>query len=82
MKIAPADGGNPDADETETQQQYAAKLFIKELDDLQPRNVLIMTNLKKWAKPIFEYADISYEEVNGSFVEATTTYKGSNIIVN
>jgi hypothetical protein len=43
MKIAPADGGNPDADETETQQQYAAKLFIKELDDLKPRNVLIMT---------------------------------------
>ena len=38
MKIAPADGGNPDADETETQQQYAAKLFIKELDDLKPRN--------------------------------------------
>ncbi len=47
MKIAPADGGNPDADERQAQQQYAAKLFIKELDDLKPRNVLIMTNLKK-----------------------------------
>jgi hypothetical protein len=80
MKIAPFEGGNPDAEEIKAQ-EYAAELFIEELNCLQPQNVILFTNLETWAKPIFEKAGIAYEERSSGFILATATYGNSKIIV-
>ncbi len=80
MKIAPYTGGNPDAEEIKAQ-EYAAELFIEELNFLQPQNVILFTNLETWAKPIFEKARINYEELSSGFIQATAAYGNSKIIV-
>ena len=59
----------------------AARLFNKEIEELRPKNVLLLTNLQKWAKPIFDYNFLDYKLVNDTFVEATANLYGSNIIV-
>ena len=81
MKIAPVNGGNPNQEEINAQIEYASKLFKKEIDDLAPKNVLIMTNFKKWAEPVLTGAGIQYKIINGHFVEAIGNYNDSRIIV-
>lgn len=80
MKIAPQNGWNPDGEEIKAQ-EYAAALFVEELNCLQPQNVILFTNLETWAKPIFEKAHINYEERSSDFILATATYGNSKIIV-
>ena len=81
MKIAPVNGGNPNQEEINAQIEYASKLFKKEIEDLAPKNVLIMTNLKKWAEPVLTGAGIQYKIINGHFIEAIGIYNDSRIIV-
>ncbi|WP_428661754.1 hypothetical protein [Runella sp.] len=80
MKIAPQQGWNPD-DEEINAQEYAAALFMEELSQLKPKNVILFTNLETWAKPIFEKAGIAYETHPSGFIQATATYGNSRIIV-
>jgi hypothetical protein len=80
MKIAPIQG-NPNSWEMEAQINNAAILFKQELDDLKPKNVLIITNLKTWARPILEKAKIEFQQVDGEYAEAIANYNGTNIIV-
>jgi hypothetical protein len=81
MKIAPVNGANPNQEEINAQIEYAFRLFKKEMDDLAPKNVLVMTNFKKWAEPVLTGAEIQYKLINGHFVEALGDYGGSRIIV-
>lgn len=80
MKIAPI-YGNPNSWEIEAQVDNAAKLFKQELDDLKPKNVLIITNPRTWARPILEKARIEFQQVDGEYAEAIGKYNGTNIIV-
>ncbi|MCB0697304.1 MAG: hypothetical protein KDC07_08065 [Chitinophagaceae bacterium] len=59
----------------------AAHLFKEELSILQPRNVLLITGLQNWAEPVLRAAGIKFTTEKGEFVEATTAYRGSHIIV-
>ena len=83
MKIAPAKERNPKGDENDFQIENAAKLFKLELEQLKPKNCLLITNLETWAKPILDEAKIKYNRVEGkyNYVEAIGEYKGCNIIV-
>lgn len=81
MKIAPADRGNPSSMEIEAQMDDAANLFKQEIIDLEPKNVLVITNLKTWAKPILEKAKIQFQQVDGQYAEAIGYYNKSKIIV-
>jgi hypothetical protein len=80
MKIAPT-YGNPNSREMEAQVDNAANLFKQELDDLKPKNVLIITNLITWARPILEKAKIEFQQVDAEYAEAIGKYNGTNIIV-
>jgi hypothetical protein len=80
MKIAPI-YSNPNSWEMEAQVDNAAILFKQELDDLKPKNVLIITNLKTWARPILEKAKIEFHQVDGEYAEAIGSYNQTNIIV-
>jgi len=81
MKIAPAYGGNPNPCEIEAQAENAANLFKQELDDLKPKNVLVITNLKTWARPILEKSKIEFQQIDGEYAEAIGNYNGSRVIV-
>lgn len=81
MKIAPKEGGNPDATLIRAQRGMAAALFKKEIEDLRPKNVLLLTNLQKWAKPILDYNFLEYKTYESGFIEATANLNGSKIIV-
>jgi|GEM_PF-1806995 len=81
-KIAPANHANPNLSEIDAQLEYSAKLFVKELDDLQPNNVLLITNLRTWAAPIFKRANITYETHTESlYIQATASYGNTRIVV-
>jgi len=81
MKISAAEGGNPNYAEQNAQLKYSAKLLKQEIEELQPKNVLIITNLKTWAAPVLGTANISYQCVAGEFLQGRGNYKGSNILI-
>ena len=83
LKIAPAEENNPKGVEFDIQIKNAAKLFKLEIEKLEPKNCLLITNLNTWAKPILDEAEITYKEVKEKYeyVEATAYYKGCNIII-
>ena len=81
MKISPFPTGNPNGNEKYYQTKNAAQLFKLELEELHPKNCLIITNLKNWAEPILVEAGIKFKPENGNYVEATAEYKRCNIIV-
>ena len=82
MKIAPSAGGNPDAVVMQAQRKMASRLFLKELEDLKPRNAVLLTNLNTWAKPLLDYSQIPYSDVRDSeFIEAYADFSGTRIIV-
>lgn len=59
----------------------AAHLFKEELSLLQPRNVILITNLQNWAEPILRTAGIKFETHRGGYLQATSAYRGSRILV-
>jgi hypothetical protein len=81
IKIAPHDFGNPDIIEKEIQFKIASQLFEREIIDLQPKNVILFTNFKGWAEPVFDFLNIKFEKPNSDKVEAQALYYDSNIIV-
>lgn len=59
-----------------------AHLFKEELSILQPKNVVLITNLQNYAEPILRAAGIKFEAHTGDgYVQATSAYRGSRIIV-
>jgi len=80
MKIAPI-YSNPKGEEINAQVDLCAELFKMELDELQPVNVLIITNLEGWAEPILRKSTIHFKIENGNYIQATAKYKKTNIIV-
>ncbi|MCB9174679.1 MAG: hypothetical protein H6589_08735 [Flavobacteriales bacterium] len=81
MKIAPSDYGNPNSEERQAQMEGCAKLFIQELEDLKPKNVLIITNLDTWAEPILRLANIQIQEKKGNYIQAIGQHENTKIIV-
>ena len=81
MKIAPSDYGNPDSEERQAQLDNCAKLFRQELEDLKPKNVLIITNLDRWAEPILRLANIQTKEKKGNYIQAIGQHADTKIIV-
>lgn len=64
------------------QMYNSSHLFKEELSILQPKNVLLITGLKNWAEPVFRAGGIKFTtHPDNEFVEATSAYRGSNIIV-
>lgn len=81
MKIAPSDYGNPDFEERNAQLVCCAKLFKQELEDLKPKNVLLITNLDGWAEPILRLVNIQTEDKKGDYIQALGQYSNTKIIV-
>lgn len=81
LKIAPMSDDGPPQDVFNAQLFNSAHLFKEEISILQPKNVLLITNLQNWAEPVLRTAGIKFEKEKGEFVEATAAYRGSRIIV-
>ncbi len=81
MKVAPMGDENFTSELFQGQLYNAGHLFKEELSILQPRNVLLVTGLQNWAEPVLRAAGIKFTPHKGDFVEATTAYRGSHIIV-
>jgi hypothetical protein len=81
-KIAPAEGKNPNARETDIQWNKCMELISLEIKMLKPKNVLFMTGWE-WAKYYFEKEHIktTYKSRKPAGVEATGDAFGANIIV-
>lgn len=80
-KIAPSELMSPTAEELAAQTHDCANLFKEELSILQPKNVLIITNLKDWAAPILKNAGIKFTTRSAEYVQATAAYRGSQLII-
>lgn len=82
LKIAPLKNGSLPDEVFKAQLSDSAHLFKEEISLLQPKNVLLITNLHNWAEPIFKTAGIRFEtHKEEGYVEATAAYRGSRIIV-
>ncbi|MBK6410693.1 MAG: hypothetical protein IPF78_13520 [Flavobacteriales bacterium] len=57
MKIAPAEGGNPDMSEYAAHEPKAVELFQLELDELKPKYAIVLTNWE-WAEPFINHLGI------------------------
>ena len=80
MKIAPKEWANPDDIEFEAQKECSIKLFKKEIEEVNPRFVVLLTNMS-WAKPFIK--GLEETRVNGKheFIEWAGSYKKTLIIV-
>lgn len=82
VKIAPKTDDSYPPELYKAQLYNSGHLFKEELSILQPKNVLLITGLDNWAAPVFKAGGIKYtKHPENEFVEATTAYRGSNIIV-
>lgn len=81
FKIAPTGENNMPDEIKKGQLHNVTHLFKEELSLLQPKNVLLITSLQNWAEPVLKAAGIKYEKHSGGYVQATTAYRGSKIIV-
>jgi hypothetical protein len=82
VKIAPVTDDTMSHEVFQAQIFNSAHLFKEELSILQPKNVLLITNLHNWAEPVLRTAGIKFEVHSGDgYVEATSAYRGSRIIV-
>jgi hypothetical protein len=81
MKISPSDYGNPNNEERQSQLELCAKLFKQELEELKPKNALVITNLERWAEPILRHANIQTKTVKGDYLEAIGQHADTKIIV-
>lgn len=81
VKVSPV-GDEPLPPEVfQAQIHNSAHLLKEELSILQPKNVLLITHLHNWAEPVLRTAGIKYETHTGGYVQATSAYRGSRIIV-
>ena len=76
-KIAPHLGGNPNKKlEWDSQLKNCKELFRKEIEELKPKNILMMTGLS-WANDFIE----DYKIVKNDIVAAIAKVNDSNIII-
>lgn len=81
MKVSPCTPNAITPEDFTPQLSNCAHLFKEELSLLQPKNVLLITNLDKWAGPLLKTAGIKYQEVKTGYVQATAAYRGSQLII-
>lgn len=81
LKIAPATDNEMPEEVFKAQLPHSAHLFKEELSILQPKNVVLITNLHNWAEPVLKTAGIRFKTEDEEYVQATAAYRGSNIIV-
>lgn len=82
LKVSPVTEDTVSHEVFQAQLFNTAHLFKEELSILQPKNVLLITNLHNWAEPVLRTAGIKFEaHTGGGYVEATSAYRGSRIIV-
>ena len=79
-KISPYDGGNPKTAEWEAQIQACSELVRDEINELKPRNVLLITDVS-WAREFFECIGHSPSKVqDNKIVQDIFQYNHSRII--
>lgn len=81
LKIAPVNDDTLPHEVFQAQLFNSAHLFKEELSILQPKNVVLITNLHNWAEPVLRASGIKFETHKGEYVEATAGYRGTRIIV-
>lgn len=82
MKIAPASGGNPEGFEWEAQYEKSVDLFLMELNELNPKYVLMMTVFFFWAQYFLKRDGFEITRIyDDKFVEAVVNYENTKIIV-
>lgn len=81
FKIAPQKGNTLPEEMFKAQLTNTAHLFKEEMSLLQPKNVVLITNLQNWAEPVMKAAGIRFETHKEGYVQATGAYRGSRIIV-
>ncbi len=81
VKIAPMTDDTMPHEVFQAQLFNSAHLFKEELSILQPKNVVLITNLHNWAEPVLRASGIKFEVHSGEYVEATAGYRGTRIIV-
>lgn len=81
MKISPSTPTTPTEKDFLPQLTNCAHLFKEELSLLQPKNVVLITNLDNWAAPLLKTAGIKYHEEKTGYVQATAAYRGSQLII-
>ena len=82
MKISPAEGGNPLGQEWTCQFEGAKKLFTREIEEIRPKFLIILTNWD-WACDFLKEnseCDI-HKENQGEFIQANGMYKESTQII-
>jgi len=82
MKISPAAGGNPYGEEWNCQLEGAKKLFTKEIEEIKPKFVIILTNWD-WAEDFLQNNEgfRIYEKHQGEFIQADGMFQDSIRII-
>jgi hypothetical protein len=82
MKISPAAGGNPYGEEWSCQFDGAKKLFTKEIEEINPKFVVLLTNWD-WAEDfITANPDFKvFEKHQGEFIQADGMYQDTTRII-
>lgn len=83
-KIAPAYGGNPEIDiEWQSQYENCKKLFEMEIEELKPKNLLLITGLDWvcWGEGHFIEEKKLEKHNKNKYVKATGNFKNSNVII-
>ena len=79
MKIAPAARTNPNNSEFNAQLEVSKELFLKEIEDINPRFVIFLTNWN-WADEFVKDLGIK-ESKEGDWIQAQGIFKNTKIIV-
>jgi hypothetical protein len=82
MKISPAAGGNPYGAEWTCQFEGAKKLFTKEIEEIKPKFVIILTNWD-WAEDFLKNNTgfMVDEKTQGEFIQAIGKYRNVTQII-
>jgi len=79
MKIAPAARTNPNNKEFNAQLEVSKELFLKEIEEINPRFVILLTNWN-WADEFVRKLGIE-ENKEGDWIQAQGIFKNTKIIV-
>jgi len=80
-KIAPADGNNPDDYEQEWQRKLSLELIKREIDELNPKFCIVITNLSWW-EPFQEFLKpTNIREYETEEIQSMQSYNNTKIIV-
>ena len=81
MKVAPAEGGNPDDIEWQAQLEKSVVLFQQELEEVQPEYAVLLTNWE-WAKDFVKNKNFLIKKNEESeFIQAYGNFGKTKIIV-